>query len=64
MTAAPRRRSVDAFPRSLPATGDDVPAAPIPLRYCPPNPGAESCDKVDNDCDGVVDNLVDGGSCP
>jgi len=31
VTAAPRRRSVDAFPRSLPATGDDVPPAPIPL---------------------------------
>jgi hypothetical protein len=56
------RQNVDVFGDGF--CGAYYPGAPIPLRYCPPNPGAESCDKLDNDCDGVIDNLVDGGSCP
>jgi hypothetical protein len=33
------------------------------LRSCPA-PGPEVCDHLDNNCDGVVDTLADGGSCP
>jgi hypothetical protein len=43
--------------------GNGPAGAELLLRYCPA-PQAEVCDGLDNDCNGAVDDLFDGGTCP
>lgn len=62
VTYSSNRQNLDIFGDGF--CGGYFPAAPIPLRYCPPTPGPEACDRLDNDCDGLVDNLADAGTCP